>query len=455
MLRCTLLLLSLALLAPAPIPAGDGDGFRPMFNGKDLSGWVNVNCHPKTFFVKDDMIVTTGFPTGFLRTEKQYENFIAEFDWQHVNKKEVGNSGFFVWCDPVPAQGTGYTRGIEVQVLVNLEWKDKEGKSTATSHGDLFSIWGARCKPERPHPLGWERCIPSENRAKGGGEWNHYKVTGKDGTLTLEVNGKEVSKVTNCTPRKGYLALESEGAECWFKNLKIKELPSNNPEPKDCCDVDRGLRSLYTGLDLAGWKQEKGHEKHWRPSDWVLHYDGKSEAKEKDLWSEKEYGDFELMCDWRFLPEVGGKSNIKKLMRPVILPNGDYDVDANGKQKEVKVDDAGDSGIYLRGSSKSQVNMWCWPIGSGEVYGYRTDKNMPAEVRAGVTPKERADRPIGEWNRFFITMKGDRLTVKLNGKVVIDNARLPGVPEKGPIALQHHGDAVQFANIFIRELKKE
>ena len=75
---------------------------------------------------------------------------------------------FFVWADPIPAIGSGYTRGIEVQVLVNLEWKDKKtGLSTATSQGDLFSIWGAKCVPDRPHPLGWERCIPLENRAKG------------------------------------------------------------------------------------------------------------------------------------------------------------------------------------------------------------------------------------------------------------------------------------------------
>src|SRR6266550_3439270 len=105
-------------------------GFRPLFNGKDLSGWVNVNCHPSTFFVKDDMIITTGQPVGYLRTERQNENFVLEMDWMHVNTKEVGNSGLFVWGDPLPAVGTGYTRGIEVQVLVNLEYKDKDGHIT-------------------------------------------------------------------------------------------------------------------------------------------------------------------------------------------------------------------------------------------------------------------------------------------------------------------------------------
>ena len=123
-----------------------------------------------------------------------------------------------------------------------------------------------------------------------------------------------------------------------------------------------------------------------------------------------------------------------------------------------------DSGIYLRGSSKSQVNIWCWPIGSGEVYGYRTDDKLPPEVRAGVTPLRNADHDVGEWNPFEITMKGDRLTVVLNGITVIDNAQLPGVPAKGPLALQHHGDKkngvwssppslVQFRNIAIKELR--
>jgi hypothetical protein len=118
------LLLALAAAVPALTDdkKKDDDGFVPMFNGKDLTGWVNVNCAPSTFYVKDNEIITTGKPTGYLRTEKQYENFIAEFDWMHVPPKpgEVGNSGFFVWADPIPAVGTGYTRGIEVQVLVNL-----------------------------------------------------------------------------------------------------------------------------------------------------------------------------------------------------------------------------------------------------------------------------------------------------------------------------------------------
>ncbi len=163
--------------------------------------------------------------------------------------------------------------------------------------------------------------------------------------------------------------------------------------------------------------------------------------------TKKEYGDFEMVVDWRFT----GKP--KKMDRPVILPTGEIAKNADGTDKMVSIDDFGDSGIYLRGTSKAQVNMWCWPIGSGEVYGYRNDPKQPPEVRAGVTPKVVADKKPGAWNRFIITMKGDRLTVVLNGQTVLENAQLPGVPATGRIALQHHGDAMQFANIWIKELK--
>jgi hypothetical protein len=183
--------------------------------------------------------------------------------------------------------GTPYTRGIEVQVLINFAPKD----GWATSHGDVFSIHGARCKPDRPHPRGIERCLPSENRVKGAGEWNHYKVTANNGVLKLEVNGKEVSGVSQCTPRKGYLALESEGSECHFKNIRIKELPSTNPKPEEIAKVDEGYKSLFNGLDLKGWKTIDGA---WKVGGGVLKCVG-----EADIMTEVKFGDCELVFDWR------------------------------------------------------------------------------------------------------------------------------------------------------------
>lgn len=409
-----------------------------LFNGRDLSGWVNVNCAPSTWSVKDEMIVCTGIPTGVLRTTKHYENFILDLEWRHM--KPGGNAGVFVWSDDITSSGVPFTRSIEVQVL------DGRNGETFTSHGDVFAIHGARLTPDRLHPKGAMRCLPSERRAKPSPEWNHYQITCTNGVLKLAVNGKIVSGGSNCVPRKGYICLESEGSEVHFRNIKLRELPSTDVPREQTAHADRGFKSIYTGIDLSGWKEEAGHKGHWTPKDWILEYDGKSEASDKSLLSEKEYGDFTLIVDWRFTRKPENRD------LPVVLPNGEYATDEKGEQKTLKVKDAGDSGIYLRGNSKSQVNIWCWPIGSGEVYGYRTDPNVTPEVRAGVTPKLRADNPPGEWNRFEITMKGDRLTVVLNGKTVIENAQLPGVPARGPIALQDHGDPIQFANIYVKEL---
>jgi hypothetical protein len=155
----------------------------------------------------------------------------------------------------------------------------------------------------------------------------------------------------------------------------------------------------------------EGDNGHWKVIDGVIDYDACSEApgKDKNLWTAKEYGDFTLKIDWR-LKQTTGLYDM-----PVVLPDGTHKLDENGKEIKIPTPNA-DSGIYLRGVGKSQINIWCWPIGSGEVYGYRMDKTMPPEVRAGVTPKVKADKPVGEWNTFEITMKGDRLTVVLNGQ---------------------------------------
>jgi hypothetical protein len=223
-----------------------------------------------------------------------------------------------------------------------------------------------------------------------------------------------------------------------------------------------GFVSLFNGKDFTGWKVPKDDNGHWKVVDGVIDYDAKSEAKgEKSLWSEKSYRDFVLRMDWRLKLEPA--YNNPRV--PIILPDGSHLIGPDGKEVKIEIDDA-DSGIYLRGAPNAQVNIWMWPIGSGEVYGYRMNKKLPPQVRAGVTPSKRMDRPRGLWNTFEITMRGDRLWVKLNGEEVIRDAQLPGVPPEGPLALQHHGSwnaktkqwsgppsLVQFRNIYIKELR--
>jgi hypothetical protein len=413
-----------------------------IFNGKDLTGWVNVNCFDDTFVAREGMLYCTGTPTGFIRTDRMYENYVLDFDWKH--EATEGNAGLFVWSDPVPSSAQNmFPRSIEVQIMLTPDVKDKEGRLLYTGQGDVFSIWGSKMTPLRPHPAGWERTLPSERVTKGAGEWNHYKVTCDRGNITVEINGREVSGAKDVSPRTGYICLESEGSPIWFKDLCVRELPATVPAlaAKDVAMDGSGMRRLFDGKTLSGWHEETGTEGHWVCDDGVVKFDGKGHS----LWTAEEFGDFELIADWRWTKEHQGK-----ISRPMIGADGNEEKDAAGNVKQVEIEER-DSGIYLRGNSKSQVNIWTWPCGSGEVWGYRTDPAMSAAVRAACTPKMKADRPVGEWNRFVISMVGDRLTVDLNGKRVIDDAQLPGVPARGPIALQSHGCPIEFENVFLRK----
>jgi hypothetical protein len=221
--------------------------------------------------------------------------------------------------------------------------------------------------------------------------------------------------------------------------------------------VQDGFTPIFNGKDFEGWKVPEGDGGHWKVVDGVIDYDARSEAKDKNLWTAKEYGDFTLQVEWKIKETPYTNPNAYD-----VQPDGSHKKGPDGKDIKLAIPDS-DSGILLRGNAKYQVNIWCWPVGSGEVYGVRMDAKMPPEARAGVTPKKKMDKPIGEWNAFEITVKGDRLTVKLNGEEVISNAQLPEIKPKGPIGLQHHGAMkdgkwtsppalVQFRNIKIKEL---
>ena len=223
---------------------------------------------------------------------------------------------------------------------------------------------------------------------------------------------------------------------------------------------ESGFTPLFDGKGLDSWIVPEGDNGHWKVVDGVIDYDARSEAPgNKNLVSKQEYGDFVLRMDWRIKETPYENPNV-----PYVLPDGSHARDVHGKELKLKLPDS-DSGVYLRDmKGKSQVNIWCWPIGSGEVYGYRMDKSMPDQVRAGVTPRTQADRPVGEWNTFEITLMGDRLSVVLNGTTVIADAQLPDIPARGPLALQHHGgfkngkylgppSLVQFRNIRIKTVK--
>ena len=204
--------------------------------------------------------------------------------------------------------------------------------------------------------------------------------------------------------------------------MSAVQAKDNTPPP--------GFTALFNGKDLAGWqglvelperkkltaealaaKQKEANEKylpHWSVKDGVLYYDGKGQS----LQTVRDYGDFELWVDWRIGPK-------------------------------------GDTGIYLRGNP--QVQIWERPEGSGGLFNNQKNPKNPLK---------NADRPVGQWNTFRIVMKADVVSVWLNGELVVDNVTMENywergqpLPATGPIELQHHGNPIEFKNIYIRELR--
>lgn len=199
--------------------------YRDLFNGKDLTGWVNVNTAEDTWSVRDGLLICSGHPIGVMRSEKQYENFLLHIEWRHM--EPGGNSGVFAWSNATVPEGKRLPMGMEIQMLeldfVNQgKLKDGSKRPIAYVHGELFGAGGMEAVPDNPRG---RRSKSLENRCKGRGEWNVYDVVCVDGVVKLSVNGKFVNGISKSAIKKGYLCLESEGAEIHFRNIKIMELP--------------------------------------------------------------------------------------------------------------------------------------------------------------------------------------------------------------------------------------
>ncbi len=238
---------------------------KPMFNGKDFSGWVRTNTPDETWRYEDGMLVCSGKPIGEIRTERMYQNFIMELEWRHMVPR--GNAGVFVWADDITSRGVPFHRGIEVQVLENAYGNNR----SHTTHGDIFPIHGATMEPINGH--GGSRAFPTENRSNPSPEWNHYRIECRDGGISLAVNGKVVTRGKNCVPCKGYICLESEGGVVHYRNVKIQELPARDIPEDKIAIPNRGYQSIYSGLDLRGWEPTSAPEQ-WKAKNWVLAFEG-------------------------------------------------------------------------------------------------------------------------------------------------------------------------------------
>jgi len=393
--------------------------WKRLFDGKTLDGWTLVGGAGPGYVVENGEIVCPADGGGNLFTVAEYSDFAFKFDFKLTPN---ANNGIGIRA---PLQGDAAYVGMECQIL------DDSG----SMYKDLL--------PGQYHSSIYKVVPAHRGSLKPVGQWNHEQITAIGRHVKIVVNGMvtvdaDLNSVTDpeileehpgMLRAEGHVGFLGHGpSEVRFRDIYIQDLSrperENTPPP--------GFKALFDGKDLKGWKglvadpptrakmsaseleeaQKKADVeafKHWKAEDGMIVYDGKN----NNLCTVKQYGDFEMLVDWKIGPK-------------------------------------GDSGIYLRGSP--QVQIWDNPLGSGGLYNNEKNPSNPSEV---------ADNPIGQWNRFRILMIGDKVTVYLNNKLVVHNVTMENYWERNKpiypieqIELQHHGDHLWFKNIYIRELPR-
>ena len=468
--------------ASCAYPAAVDEGFVSLFNGFDLEGWEGATAmygvDPK------EPGVLQCFPDrkqklekgqrGDLVTTKAYRNFILRFEFM---MPENGNNGLGI---RIPDSGgdAAYQAMCELQLLDDggsAYYDAAAKKDKLKPYQYTGSVYGI--VPSRRDNVDRQIGSKETNFAGGGsyvrkpGMWNFEEVKVIGSEIEVYLNGYLITKADlsafkgdgTDTPDgrkhpglhtpKGRIGWLGHGHNVKWKNIRIKELPEcakmGEACPRQKMKAPCGFETYFDGCpgQLATmWKGVTTEEKfdnpvvrqaataekraamqqkadaqrdaHWSVRNGNLFFDGFKGGY--SLATKKDYADFELWADWRIMSITG------------------------------------DSGLYLRGSP--QVQIWDahnqWHIGSGGLYNNRTAKTGNLSTALTI-----ADRPVGDWNRFHVIMRGEKVTVWLNGVLVVDNVTLENywdrtkpIFPKEQIELQCHGDPIEWRNIFIKEL---
>ncbi len=459
-----------------PYPQTIDEGFVSIFNGRDLTGWAGAT----TMYGVDEKEpgVLKCFPErklpkgvrGDLYTTRSYTNFVLRFEYCMTPN---GNNGLGIRM--VPGKDAAYDGMCELQLLDDggSAYYDAQKKADKLKPyqytGSIYGVFPALRDNFDKQIWGKEK-----NFAGGGsyarrpGMWNFVEVKVIGSEIEYCLNGYlitkgDVSKYKGDgdTPdgkkhpglhnKCGPIGWLGHGCAIKWKNIRIKELPADAKMgevcPSQTMKCPKGFKTYFAGneADMANWKgvtttegfdnpvvrnkataekraamqviADEGMRKHWHIRNGNLYFDGFRGGY--SLATANDFKDFEMWADWRLVSITG------------------------------------DSGLYLRGTP--QVQIWDahnqWKIGSGGLYNNQKNPSKALSI---------ADKQIGDWNRFHVIMRGDKVTVWLNGVLVVDNVTLENfwnrkesIFPSGQIELQCHGDPTEWRNIFIRELPPE
>ncbi|QDV68367.1 hypothetical protein Poly24_20760 [Rosistilla carotiformis] len=438
----------------------DAATWTDLFNGKDLTGWQGDT----EGYVAQDGLLVCQKGAKLLLTEKEYGDFAFQFDFK---LEPSGNNGIGI---RVPADGHPSTDGMEIQILDHDG--DKYNAQIELANGKTQRI--NKLKPWQVHGSVYGIFPAKTGYLKPVGQWNTQTIVAIEDHVIVILNGAVIVDVflddqmpidgkahPGKDRRKGHLVLSGHNDHVEFRNLKIADYSVSPPVAQSKADntPPPGFVSLFNGQDLSGWKgladgnanrrralagkeleaaqaaADEVMQAHWSVVDGVLTYDGKGQS----LCTDKDYGDFEMYIDWKIPPGA-------------------------------------DSGLYLRGTPQVQIwDPWDPRVKPGElppadalawVAAYRNGRNLGSgglwnNQRWRNAPTTLADNPPGQWNTFFIRMVGEKVSIWLNKKQIVDRVVLENYwdkTRKQPLAradqieLQHHGSELFFKNIYLREL---
>ena len=428
-------------------------GWQNLFNGKDLKGWKPLNGHAKFEVVNGAIVGTTILkePNSFLATEKDYADFILEFEFKLDNKM---NSGVQFRSESDPAYMNGRVHGYQFEIDPSPRgW-------TAGIYDEARRDW--------LYPMDYN---PSTKKGFKKGEWNKCRIECLGNSIRTFINGVPAANLVDDLTPKGFIALqvhqinkpEEVGEKIYWRNIRIK---TNDLKPSPLDDVfvvdllpnnlseqekRNGVKLLWDGKTTNGWRGAyKDHfpEKGWEIKDNVLSVlssNGKEAANGGDIVTTGEYSAFILQFDFKITDTAN--SGVKYF----VTEKENNEGSAIGLEYQI-LDDA------LHPDAK---------LGS---IGNRTLGSLYDLIPAIKEP--RARRKVGEWNRGMIIVRPDgNVEHWLNGWKMLDYRRGSqyfyalvakskfekwpnfGMAEKGHILLQDHGSNVFFRSIKIKELK--